>query len=188
MEKIVTQEQAQRTEEAQRTYEKIQAEGLVPGMVIGTTEGMTSVVSSIKGADKIKVWDNRTGQESDILYYMLTAQLKKKREDGSFAFTTTKPTFSPPEGIFKCLLHAEDPNRARHYELGYVLCPKGNLRDAFQVRRHMQKRHPAEWKAIEEERLEKERQEDRALQRLILEKMAKSEEAPLYVSKKDQEK
>lgn len=69
---------------------------------------------------------------------------------------------------------------------------KSNLTSPYQVNRHMEKKHKDEWKAIEQERTERERQEDRELQRLLLASavggISKEEKPPLYISKKDKAK
>ena len=53
----------------------------------------------------------------------------------------------------------------------------------------MEKRHKTEWGAIESERLDAEKQEDRAFQRTLMERAmgAPVEKAPLYVSDKKKE-
>ena len=73
------------------------------------------------------------------------------------------------------MLHPRADNRAHYDALGFRACPKDNLTNPYQVRRHMERKHPAEWNAIEEERKERERQEDRQLQRAIVERVSPKE-------------
>ena len=49
-------------------------------------------------------------------------------------------------------------------------------------------KHPKEWKALEDKRKERERQEDRAAQKALYEAVSGKEKAPLYVSDKDKKK
>jgi len=146
----------------------------------------------ISSAGYVYVWDTRTFEKIPILYYMLPSKLRLKREDGSYRFTTIDPKRKPERGTLKCWLHKDDPNRAHYDELGFAVCKKGGIRSPYQVTQHMKKKHPQEFAAIEDERKERERQEDRELQRLILKQAVPqtvgTPEAPLYVSKKDRQK
>ena len=125
-------------------------------------------VKEISGAGYVKVYDTRTGEEIPVLYYMLSQKLRQRRQDGSFQFTTNKVASTKPQGAVKCMLHPEALNRAHYDELGFRVCSKGNITNQYQLRQHMIKKHPQEWAAIEQERLETERAEDRALQKLLL--------------------
>jgi len=132
------------------------------------------------------IYDRKTGERSKTNNNMLPMQLQKKNPDGSLRFTTKKPPFEPKRGAYKCLLHADDPNRAHYTDMGLPVCKKHNLINPHQRTIHMQKRHKVEWAAIEAERIERERQEDREFQRSIM-GMAKPQ-APLYVSDKEKKK
>jgi len=148
------------------------------------------MVATVKSAGWVVVYDNITGEASLCNRNMLLGQLKKRREDGSLVFTTVKPDVTPFRGNLKCMLHQDLPSREDYDQLGLPTCPKSNLTSPFQVLRHMQKRHKMEWAAIENERVEAERKEERELRRLLLTNSAniiqpeKVEEAPLYVSPK----
>jgi len=126
------------------------------------------VVKEISSAGYVWVYDTRSFEKAPVLYYMLPAKLRQRRPDGSFRFTTVDPKQLPKRGTIKCMLHAEGENRAHYDTLGFRVCRKSNLTSPYQLKQHMLKKHPQEWAAIEEERKEKERQEDRALQRLLL--------------------
>jgi hypothetical protein len=129
-------------------------------------------LSYLKSAGYCYVYDTQTGERSECNLNMLKKQLEKKRPDGSRVFTITKPSVKPRQGTYKCMLHADDPNRAHYDDLGFPVCRKANLTSPFQVKRHMQKRHKVEWSAIEDERHEAERQEDRKLQESLITKVA----------------
>ncbi len=148
-------------------------------------------VKELSSAGYVYVWDSRTFERAPVLYYMLPSILRRRREDGSFIWTTNDPKQLPKRGTMKCLLHKDSPDRKAYDEMGLRTCRKHNIINAFEVKQHMQKKHPKEWQAIEDGRKERERQEDRAFQRTLYEAVGakKSEsEAPLYVSKKDKEK
>lgn len=144
------------------------------------------VALPVESAGYTWVYDTKTGVHSKVNNNMLPRTLQKKRPDGSYIFTLKRPKVMPKQGIYKCLLHKDDPNRAHYDVMGFAVCPKGNLSSPFHVRRHMKARHKVEWEAIEAERLEAEKKEEREFQRSLLGKA--SEKAPLYVSEKDKKK
>lgn len=127
------------------------------------------VVSSLQSAGYCYIYDTRTGERSVTNRNMLLAQLEKKREDGSQVFTVDDPKITPTRGSHKCLLHPDDPRRAEYDAMGLVVCAKANLTSPYQVTMHMRHRHPAEWATIEEERLRREKAEERVFQQKMLE-------------------
>lgn len=148
-------------------------------------------VKELTSAGYVYVYDSRTFERAPVLYYMLPSILRRRREDGSFIWTTNDPKQLPRRGAMKCLLHKDSPDRAEYDKMGLRTCKKSNIINAFEVKMHMQKKHPKEWQALEDQRKERERQEDRAAQKALYEAVGgKKEEKkpPLYVSKKDREK
>lgn len=141
------------------------------------------VATRMESAGYVYIYDTRTGERSVTNRNMLPTQLKKKREDGSSVFTTVKPGITPRRGNLKCMLHPDEPNRKHYDDLGLPVCRKANLTSPYQVRRHMEKRHPMEWQTIEQERIDAEKKEDKEFQRQLIGKVVG--EAPLYVSDKD---
>lgn len=147
-------------------------------------------VKELSSAGYVYVWDSRTFERAPVLYYMLPSILRRRREDGSFIWTTNDPKRLPKRGTLKCLLHKDSPDRKEYDKMGLRTCKKSNIINAFEVKQHMSKKHPKEWLAIEDARKEKERQEDRSFQRTLYEAVGgkKEEKPPLYVSKKDKAK
>ena len=137
-------------------------------------QGSRPKINWITSAGYVYVWDNKTGEKSIINQNMLATQLKKRRDDGSRIFTTVDPKIPVKSGNLKCMLHAKDPNRQHYDELGLPVCRKDNLTSAYQVRRHMQKRHPQEWATIQEEIVAREKAEERELRKQILTTTAKA--------------
>ncbi len=125
-------------------------------------------VKEVSSAGYVWVWDTRTYEKIPILHYMLPSKLRQRRNDGSFIFTTVDPGKLPKRGSIKCLLHADGENREHYNQLGFRVCPKDNIINQYQLEQHMKKKHPQEWQAIEQERIKKEKDEDRALQHLLL--------------------
>ena len=135
-----------------------------PGAVVGNSNGMTMTAAELQSAGYVYVYDNRTGDRSVVNRNMLEQQLGKRRDDGTYAFTTTKPEFERQYGGLKCLLHKEDPNRAEYDRMGLTYCTKDNLTASHDLRVHMQKRHRREWATIDGERIDEERIRERARQ------------------------
>lgn len=131
-----------------------------------TPFGLT--ISEMKSAGWVTVWDNRTGEPSLVNRNMLGSQLEKRRDDGSFVFTTEDPGITPTRGVMKCILHAEHPDRPNHEKLGFPTCPKSNLRTALDVRLHAQHRHKMEWASLEEQREEQVREEERQVRQALI--------------------
>ena len=143
-------------------------------------------VKEISGSGYVWVWDSRTFEKVPILYYMLPSKLRQRRNDGSFRFTINEPKQKPTRGEIKCMLYKDGENREHYNKMGFRVCKKDNITNPHQLTQHMIKKHPQEWAAIKAEKEEREKQEDRELQRMLLKSQMK--EAPLYVSKKDREK
>jgi len=124
-------------------------------------------VNTLKSAGYVILYDTQSGEPSKINRNMLAAKLKQTRPDGKPVFST-KQLVKPIRGIYKCLLHSDDPNRPEYNKMGLPVCRKANLTNPYEVRRHMQKRHKTAWEAIEEIRINKEKLEDREFQRSIV--------------------
>jgi len=146
----------------------------------GDDESPRMTIKWISSAGYVWVWDNRTGECSKINRNMLETQLRKKRLDGSRVFTTINPKIPVKRGNLKCMLHAKDPNREQYDALGLPTCRKENITSPYQVRRHMEKRHPQEWAAIKEEITRKEKEEERQLRESLIKMGQAKVEAPLY--------
>ena len=131
------------------------------GSVLSHSNGITMTASELQSAGYVYVYDNRTGDRSVINRNMLQQQLEKRREDGSYAFTTQKPDFERVYGDVKCLLHKDDPNRSTYDNMGLAYCTKDNLTASHDLRVHMQKRHRREWATIDGERIEEDRKRNR---------------------------
>jgi len=85
--------------------------------------------------------------------YMVPTILSKRREDGSYAFTSD-PTKAPQyhRGRIKCFLHPDSPEWPTIQELGLggKTCASEHLRTTNSKRIHAQHRHKQEWTAYQE--------------------------------------
>lgn len=132
------------------------------------------VAKEVSTAGYVWVWETRTYEKLPVLYYMLPAKLRQRRPDGSFRFTTVDPKKDPRRGTLKCFLHKDDPNRKHYDEMGFRLCSKANLTNEYERRRHMNLKHPKEWDSLESERKDRERLEDRELQKMMIASITKT--------------
>ena len=130
------------------------------GATIGTTDGLSMTSTELRSAGWVYVYNNLTGSRSTVNRNMLQQQLQKRREDGSYIFTTQKPDIEPSMGSIKCVLHKDNPNREHYNRLGLPTCRKSNIVASHDLRIHMEKRHRREWATIDGERIEKERKQE----------------------------
>ena len=149
--------------------------GLTEGRVLHSGNDdvpMPMGVSSLEFGGHVYVYNTQTGDRSRINSNMLAMQLTKTLEDGRRAFTTEKPPFEPEKGTIKCMLHADDPNRAHYDALGFATCPKQYIPSQYQLQRHMAGRHRMEYATIGEEAERAEKEEEREFQRMLLQAAA----------------
>ena len=179
-------------EEMIRDAEKAPEPGVMDKVLHRGDEGQPApmTLSELTSAGWVYIYEVQTGERSKCNRNMLPQLLKVKNKDNTPRFTTAKPV-NPPfpvkVGHLKCKLHSDDTLRAHYDELGLPTCRKSNLTSPYMVTQHMRKRHPVEWATIEQERIDKEKSEDRAFQHAVL-GAVKPEKPPLYVSKKDRDK
>ena len=122
-------------------------------------------VSSLKFKGYVRVWDTLTGVESLQPWWLLWQTMRKRREDGSLVFTRTDPHIPPDYGddLF-CPLNPEAPADQRFAGKGFQACKKKHIPHWDGLQRHIRKSHGRAWEAMELERRQRERKEDRDLQ------------------------
>jgi len=126
-------------------------------------------VSSIDEAAYRWGWNGQTGSRSRVDANMLQSQLSKKLEDGRRAFTTVDPQIPQPKGQVLCRLHADAPDRETWATMGFPACSKGNLRNEMELDVHMKHRHKSEYGEMMGRAERSEKEEDRMLNRSLLE-------------------
>jgi len=160
-------------EASQVTTEKQDRDAVVEEMLREGGEEVSNEIApmslkTISSAGYKYIWDSKTGEKLPVLYYMVRDKMKQKNPDGTFRFVASDPHISVFKGNVKCLLHKDSIKNKTYDSLGFRECKKSNLANQYQLERHMRLKHPREWESIENERKEKERQEDRELQRAVL--------------------
>jgi hypothetical protein len=126
----------------------------------------------MSSAGHVYIWHTQTYDRSICNLNMLQSQLGKMLEDGSRAFTTKDPGIAPYRGTIKCRLHVDDVERVRWNSMGFATCPADHMPNSQQLLTHMQHRHPSEWATIEKERVDAQLEEDRTLNRAILNRLS----------------
>ena len=156
-------------EEMMRDAEMADEPGdLKAGKVISATADMTMSTSELQSAGYVYVYDTRTANRAVVNRNMLQQQLEKRREDGSFAFSTRKPEgIEPIVGTIKCFLHEDDPNRDRYDKMGLIRCIKSDFLNEMDRENHLRRRHPRAFATLENERTRDERDAER-LERIAL--------------------
>lgn len=122
---------------------------------------LQSTLETSSSAGYVYIWDTRTGERSLCNNNNLIANLNKKREDGSRVFTVKDPGITPERGSNKCRLHPDGPDRAEYDKMGLAICRKSNLKSAYEVERHMSRRHRQEWEVINQADYARRQAEDR---------------------------
>lgn len=131
--------------------------------------------------DTVVVYNVMDGTSSTILVSMLSKQLRKRfprsaeipeRLWGKRAFALEKPELAA-KPVFTCWFHPDSPKKEglRAVGFGDRVCAKANIPDVMNVVLHMQRKHPQEYKIIEANRAEMDRQEERTLRRQEVEAM-----------------
>lgn len=168
-----TEEALNLIQQALATAEKAPEPGsMTLGELLHREEGLPpATISDISSKGYVYVYDIRTRERYPCHWNMLPAQLQKRDpETRELVFTTVRPDEPPYRGSHMCILHKDDPGRAHYNELGLAVCKKDNLRSPYEARRHAMKKHPAEWAVIEEERAARDREEERAFRKALLER------------------
>lgn len=169
-------------------------ESLEPGDMAGEEvehgkgSELSSRVSSVTSAGYIMVFDRMTGDSSVVNRNMLPTQLRKRHPDThALVFTLVDPGIRPAVGTYRCMLHADSPEREVFDNLGLAYCKKANLKTAYQQTRHMTKRHKDEWALMQDIKSrdldaeqKSDREQDREFQRMILDRLTGGTDARTY--------
>ena len=106
---------------------------------------------------------------------MVQPQLKKtfRTEDGldtgKPVFTLTRPAVPYKDGgTILCALHQDGPDRVEYDRLGLKVCSMDHIRSLQDLDMHMRHKHPIAFRILERERVQKEKDEDRAFQRTMM--------------------
>ena len=144
--------------------------GMASGQVIGRSEASTLTTSQLQSAGWVYVYNVQTGSESVINRNMLPQQLEKRHADGSYLFSTQRPTNIPrPNANIKCTLHPDGPDRAKYDGMGLIVCEKDNLLTDMDRDTHVRRRHPRAWATLEGEERRQEREDTRTDRRAMME-------------------
>ena len=132
-------------------------------------------VSDLAFKGYVEVWDTRTGVLSLQPRWLLWQTMTKKREDGSQVFTLVNPQIPPSYGDdLMCPLHPESALYARLKGMGFATCPKRHIPNQAALNSHIEHSHKRTWAFMEQDRQDRIREEDRQLQRDMLEAMTKA--------------
>ena len=139
--------------------------------------------------EKVRLWNTLTGEPSDVLIYMVSKYLGRKRPDGK-PFWTLREDQAPkaPRGTLMCLLHPDHPEREWLDSIGLQgrFCAindaeqrhKANITSEFELAEHMRKKHRREWATIEREREKEEKEAEKDWQRRLMQTMTQGVKLP----------
>jgi hypothetical protein len=135
-----------------------------------------SFVTDRKNADTVVVYNQHTGESSEILLSMLTKQLRRRfpKEPsipenlwGVLAFKIDPPKGLTESQMLLCFFHPDHPKREGFNEVGLsgVVCRKHNIPSEMAVEQHARKKHPQEMRIYETNMERVQAAEDRVLRR-----------------------
>ena len=120
---------------------------------------------------RVNLWHTRTGEKINILKWQAESALKKVFRDkddpewlGKRIFSQ-KPTVPLVIGQFLCWLHPKHPDRELNGLDATVVCRSEHIISAQEVSNHVQSKHKRTWAQIQTHRSERNRLEDRQVQR-----------------------
>ena len=129
------------------------------------------IITDLSTAGWVLIYDTETREPSLCNRNAVPSQLKELRPNGLSVFTLLKPKEGPWRGDIKCFLHADQPDRARLDDLGFPTCRKATLPNVYQAGLHAEYKHRNEWAAVREEKEREQADEDRLIQRELLNRL-----------------
>ena len=129
------------------------------------------IITDLSTAGWVLIYDTETREPSLCNRNAVPSQLKELRPNGLSVFTLLKPKEGPWRGDIKCFLHADQPDRARLDDLGFPTCRKATLPNVYQAGLHAEYKHRNEWAAVKEEKEREQADEDRLIQRELLNRL-----------------
>lgn len=127
-------------------------------------------VSSLRFKGYVRVWDTKTGVESLQPWWVLWQTMTFKHPDGTLMYTRVNPRIPQNHGedLF-CPLNPDSPEHALLAGKGFKPCRKRHIPHQDAVSRHVLKSHKRAHAAIERDRVDRQRAEDRAIQMRAIE-------------------
>lgn len=126
-------------------------------------------VSELRYKGYVPVWDTKTGVRILQPHFFLWQTMRMKHEDGTLMYTSTDPHIPPNYGQdLMCPLNPESPDFARIQGRGFKTCRKRHIPHLDAVEAHVRSSHKRAYLALERERQDRIREEDRELQRETL--------------------
>ena len=129
-------------------------------------------IASVTSAGYVTLYRVKTGESVLCNRNLLATMLRKKDEVGKRVFDTRDPGIRPQAGTYKCLLHSDHPMRPDYDRMGLPSCRKATLASEFQVEQHMRVVHGAEWRILEAIKQKAEKDDERAFQKALLERLS----------------
>ena len=152
-------------------------------------------VSSLRHKGYVPYWDTRTGGYNEGPQYLKWQIGEIKRPDGSTMYTFVDPKTPPDYGLdLYCPLNADSPDYYKVKNMGFNECPRKHVPNHNALDLHVQKSHKRAFAALAQLRTESMREEDRDLQRQVLQSNQKliqsmaSQIAPQVVEEEDKDK
>lgn len=136
-------------------------------------------ITDIRYRNQISIWNRATGVHSYALPYMAGDLAKQRILEGPYAGQSAfvfrhsdipAEILNRPESIkMKCYLHIEHPDSSRYLSMGFASCKANGIPSQAALESHMTHSHKRAWETIQRDAIDKERAEEREINRENLE-------------------
>jgi hypothetical protein len=133
------------------------------------------IITDLATAGWVLIYDTETREPSLCNRNAVPTQLKELRPNGLPIFTMSKPKEGPWRGDIKCFLHADQPDRHELDAMGFPTCRKATLPNNYQAELHAEFKHRLEWSAVKADKERAKQDEDRLIQRELLDRLIKGD-------------
>lgn len=132
-------------------------------------------ISELRFKGYVEVWDSVTGVQSLQPWWLMWQTMRKTRPDGSLVFTRVNPQIAPDYGedLF-CPLNPQAPEHGQLKRMGFRPCTKQHIPNQDAVNRHLRGHNQRASTALELAKVDRIRDEDRAMQREMLDALTKA--------------
>lgn len=150
-------------------------DGSIP---VTNEDGVAYGMSTVQSAGYTYLWNTFDLERSTFNNNAVMSKLRERfpadhpTMAGQYSWTSQEPKEKPWRGTATCPLHSSRPERAEYAARGYPACNREQLPNEFEAREHLRLKHPRTWRAMEDEKAAQAREEDRAFQRTVAERLA----------------
>ena len=155
---------------AEKSEEEVPTSGMQEGEILSSgSDEFTTRLRSLRHKGYVPYWNAKTGDYNECPKYLQWQIGDIKNSDGSTMYTFSNPNITPDYGMdLFCPLNPDSPVYYIVEAMGFPPCPKKHIPHEDGVNAHLQKSHKRAYEALNRDREQSERSEDRDLQKQML--------------------